>query len=80
MSGINSSTAKKRANVTVNAALLSEAKACGINLSSLLEESLKERLRQHRRQKFIAENKEAFESHNAFLATAGLFSDGHGVL
>ncbi|MEC5318505.1 type II toxin-antitoxin system CcdA family antitoxin [Brenneria populi subsp. brevivirga] len=80
MSNVNRSPIKKRTNVTVNAALFSEAKACDINLSSLLEASLKERLRQHRRQKFIAENKEAFESHSAFVEAAGLFSDGHGIL
>lgn len=74
------SPSKKRTNVTVNAELLAEARACGINLSALLEQSLEDTLRTQRRARYLRENQVAFDSHNAFIDTAGLFSDGRGVV
>ncbi|NUU66481.1 type II toxin-antitoxin system CcdA family antitoxin [Enterobacteriaceae bacterium BIT-l23] len=73
-------TDKKRTNVTIRADLLQEARACGINLSALLEHSLQEKLKEARRVRYLEENQAAFESHNRFIQKAGLFSDDEGIL
>ncbi|WP_277972914.1 type II toxin-antitoxin system CcdA family antitoxin [Pantoea agglomerans] len=77
---VSSTTQKKRTNVSINEALLEEARACGINISALLEQSLHELLLKNRKERYLAENKKAFASHNAFTEAAGLFSDDAGVI
>ena len=51
-----------RANVTVDATLLAEAKALGVSLSGTLDEALREKLRAARREAFLRENAEAYEA------------------
>jgi antitoxin CcdA len=71
---------KKRAvNLTVDADLLAEAKNAGLNLSELLEATLRERIRQQRWDGWRAENKAAIESMNRFVAKNGLLSDKYRV-
>jgi antitoxin CcdA len=66
---------KKAVNLSVNAELLAEAKAAGINLSEALERTLAERLKHARWEKWRRENRAAIESHNEFVREHGLFSD-----
>lgn len=75
-----SSAVKKRTNVTLNAELLQQAKALGINLSATFDQALKEAVRDQQRKKFMEENQQAMDSCNAFTEEAGLFSQGRGVL
>jgi antitoxin CcdA len=49
-----------RANVTVDAALLAEAKALGVSLSATLDAALREKLRAARREAFQRENADAY--------------------
>jgi antitoxin CcdA len=66
---------KKAVNLTVDAELLAEAKAAGINLSGVLETALKEQLKQQRWQKWREDNRAAIEASNAQLERDGLWSD-----
>jgi len=77
---VNSSKAKRRTNVTLNAELLEQAKALGINLSATFDIALKEAVREQQRKQFMEENQQAIDSCNAFTEEAGLFSQGRGVL
>ncbi|MGP9434487.1 type II toxin-antitoxin system CcdA family antitoxin [Ewingella sp. AOP8-B2-18] len=77
---VNSSTAKRRTNVTLNAELLEQAKALGINLSATFDKALKEAVREQQRKQFMEDNQQAIDSCNAFTEEAGLFSQGRGVL
>ena len=49
-----------RANVTVDAELLAEAKALGVSLSGTLDEALRQKLRAARREAFLRENADAY--------------------
>jgi antitoxin CcdA len=64
---------KKAVNLSIDAELLVEAKAAGINLSSVIEMALKEQLREQRRQTWDEENRAAIESSNAQLEREGMW-------
>jgi len=67
---------KTRTNVSIDAALLDQARALGINLSATLESRLRELVPECRRQRWLAENRDALADANAFVAQHGLWSDG----
>jgi antitoxin CcdA len=62
---------KRRLNVTVRAELIDRARAAGLNLSSVLEESLTERLRKSDGERWLIENAEAIAYHNARIERDG---------
>jgi antitoxin CcdA len=64
-------TVKKAVNLSVNAALLEDAKASGINLSRFLEEHLREALFAQRKKRWEEENREFIESYNAYIEQHG---------
>jgi antitoxin CcdA len=68
--------AKVRTNISVDADLLSEARALNINLSATLEARLREIVADLRRRRWLEENREAIADANAFLERHGLWSDG----
>jgi antitoxin CcdA len=63
---------KKSVNLSVDAALLAEAKAAGLNLSALLERSLSEDLMARRTAQWRQENRAAIESMNTYIDDHGL--------
>lgn len=67
---------KRPANLTIDAELLSEAKALNINLSATLEQALRDTLRQRQRERWLAENQEAIAAYNTHIDAHGVFSDG----
>lgn len=67
---------KTRTNVSVDAALLSEARSLNINLSAVLEARLREMITAKRQQEWLAQNRPALDDANEFLAKHGLWSDG----
>lgn len=67
---------KKATNVSINKELLMEAKALGINLSATLEAGLRDAVRRHKREQWLAENSDAIEAYNEHIKQNGLFSDG----
>lgn len=64
---------KKAVNLSIDAALVDEAKAVGCNLSAILEGALRERLRAERRQRWFEANKEAIEASNRELEANGMW-------
>jgi antitoxin CcdA len=68
--------AKVRTNISLDADLLTEARALNINLSATLEVRLREIVADLRRRRWLEENREAIADANAFVAQHGLWSDG----
>jgi antitoxin CcdA len=69
------SASKKAVNVSVDAALLREARAQDINLSATLERALEDALRQHRRAQWLAENSQGIAAYNTQVDEHGAFAD-----
>ena len=77
MTAIYDKTAKKKAtNVSINSDLLEKAKFHKINISSSIEKTLEELVKEKEVQKWEEENKEAISDYNNRIAQNGLFSDG----
>ncbi len=66
---------KRAANVSINAEILTEAKAMGINLSQTLEEELRRRVRHAKIDRWSEEHKEAIDSYNRFIEEQGIWSE-----
>ena len=67
---------KQRLNVTVRGDLIERAREQGMNISSVLEESLQERLRKADSERWLTENAEAIAHHNARIERDGLWHKG----
>ena len=68
------SYAKRAVNLSINAELLDEAKALGINLSATFERALEDAVRARKREQWLAENREGIEAYNAHVAEHGVLS------
>lgn len=62
-------------NLSLDPELVAEARKFGLNLSGLLEEKLREAMREHRQRLWQAENAEAIASYNRFVAKHGVFGE-----
>jgi antitoxin CcdA len=69
-------TRKRAVNLSIDAELLQEARAAGLNLSRELEARLKQRTKAERWTRWQAENRAAIEDHNRRIEREGLWSDG----
>lgn len=67
------SARKKPTNVTVRADLLEIARQDGLNLSSMLENSLLEYCRKKREMQWLEENKEGIAAYNERIDRNGIF-------
>jgi len=65
--------AKKAVNVSVAADLLEAARRHDINLSATLEAALEDRLRQRRRDEWLAENRDSIDAYNRDVEERGTF-------
>ena len=66
---------KKAVNLSVDAALLREARDQDINLSATLERALEDVLRAHRRERWLADNKQGIAAYNEQVEAHGAFAD-----
>jgi len=66
---------KKAANLSINSDLLTKAKNLHINLSSVLESALAEKIRKQTKEKWIEENRNAIDEYNKKVESFGVFSD-----
>ena len=66
---------KKAANLSINADLLARARAHNINLSSTLERALTDALRKKKRERWLAENREAIGAYNKHVDKHGTYGD-----
>ena len=63
---------KRATNLTVDTALLDEARGLGINLSATFEGSLREAVRQQKAAQWLEENRAALHSSNEWIERNGL--------
>ncbi len=68
--------ARKAVNLSMDETLLARARAEGINLSAVLEESVKARISSLEAERWRRENAAAIREANEELAKNGLWSDG----
>jgi len=68
-----SAPSRKPVNLSIDAQLLREARAHGINLSAFLERALAAELKQLRRLRWLADNCAATDAYNADLRRYGAF-------
>jgi antitoxin CcdA len=66
---------RKPVNLTLDAELVAEAKALGLNLSRTVEEALRERVREEKARRWQEENAEAIAFNNAQIEREGLWCD-----
>jgi antitoxin CcdA len=71
----NRNAPKKPTNLTINSDLLSKAKELKINISSVLEHALAEKVKQTKQNEWLLENSESIASYNQNIEAFGLFSD-----
>ncbi len=71
----NAKAPKKACNLSIDADLLREARALGINLSQTLEGQLERLVREARARDWAEENREAIEARHRWVAENGLWSD-----
>jgi len=66
---------KNAVNLSVDAALLREARDQDINLSATLERALEDVLRAHRRERWLADTKQGIAAYNEQVEAHGAFAD-----
>ncbi len=68
--------AKVRVNLTLDEALVTEAKARGLNLSAVSERAIADKTREARMRQWAEDNREALEAKSKLIEQEGLWSDG----
>ena len=68
----NETTARKAANLSIDAAVLADAKALDINVSRAAEVGIAEAVKAEKGRRWLEENREALESSNAWVEKHGL--------
>lgn len=63
---------RRPTNVSLDAALVEEARALDINISRACEEGLDRVVREERRRRWIEENREGMEAYNEYVREHGL--------
>ena len=64
--------ARRAANVSLNVALLDEAKALGINVSRACEHGLAQRIAEERGKQWLTENRDAIAASNDYVERHGV--------
>ena len=63
---------RRATNISLDSALIDDAKELGINISRACEEGLAKQIAEERGRRWLKENREAIESSNAWVAEHGL--------
>jgi len=63
---------RRPTNISLDATMIDEAKELGINISRACEDGLGSEIRAERGRRWLAENREAIESSNAWVEKHGL--------
>ncbi len=72
MSRASVSSIRKATNVSLDGALLEEARSLGVNISRACERGLLEQIAETRAQRWLAENEQAIAASNRFVEAHGL--------
>lgn len=71
--GFRNATARKRpTNVSLDVALVEEAKTLGINMSQACEDGLAAATKQERERRWLEENRAAMSSYNEYIERNGV--------
>lgn len=65
-------SARRPTNLSLDSALLNEAKALGINISRSAEAGIEEAVKLYKQEKWLKENARALASSNAYVEANGL--------
>jgi antitoxin CcdA len=68
---------RKAVNLSLDAALVAEAKALNLNLSRTVEEALRQRVRDEKARRWQEENADAIAFNNAQIERDGLWCDDY---
>lgn len=68
---------RRAVNLTLDAALVADAKALGMNLSRAVEEALRAKVSAEKGRRWAEENREAIKATNARVEREGLWSDDY---
>ena len=63
---------RRAINVSLDAALIEDARTLGVNVSQACETGLEARIKELRRERWLVENQEALEAMNAYVEEYGL--------
>lgn len=70
---------RKAINLSLDQAVIADAKAFGLNVSEIAEEGLKKAIAARRAELWLEENREAIDQHNRYFEEHGLpFSEYRG--
>ena len=69
-------TRKRAANLSVDRALLEDARRLKLNLSQVFETGLSAAIREKQREQWLQENRAALDAYNDHIERDGVFSDG----
>ncbi len=69
-------TRKTRVSVTIDEALVAQAKAAGVNMSAVAEEAIRFETRAEEMRRWAEENRAALEAKAKLVEEQGLWSDG----
>jgi antitoxin CcdA len=67
---------KVRVSLTIDEALVAQAKAAGVNLSAVAEEAIRFRTREEEMRRWAEENRAVLEAKAKLVEEQGLWSDG----
>jgi len=63
---------RRAINLSIDSALIDEAKTLDVNVSRVCEDALREHIRAEKGARWLKDNKAAFEASNAYVAEHGL--------
>ena len=69
---MKSNPSRRSANLSINAALLDEARALGINLSRSSETGIRASVKAEKERRWLEENMPAIEAYNRWIAENGM--------
>jgi antitoxin CcdA len=69
---VPSSTARKATNLTLAVGLVAEARELGVNVSQAAEQGIAAAVARRRQEQWLAENRTALDSSNAFVEQHGV--------
>jgi antitoxin CcdA len=68
---------RRPTNISLDSAMIEEAKELGINISRACEQGLARQISDERGRRWLEENREAIEASNAYVAEHGLPLEKH---
>ncbi|MDZ4762387.1 MAG: type II toxin-antitoxin system CcdA family antitoxin [Alphaproteobacteria bacterium] len=71
---------KQRVNITLDQALVAEARAYGLNLSEITSAALLESLRAERKRRWSEDNREAIEAKKRWIEKHGTLAEQLGLI